>query len=96
MCGAGTIHCFCLVKKTGALQRCSVRGSGHIEEWRVDEVTDFLNNQDLRGPASVLNANGVNGHDLVNATFQELTSAVRLTPFAARKVLSARDAALAK
>ena len=42
-----------------------------------------------------MNASGVNGRDLLNTTLEELTGDIRLSVFAARKVLSARDAALA-
>ena len=66
-----------------------------LQEWRVDDVTDFLQARDLHGPAAALRANGVNGRDLLNATIAELTQDVRLSPFAARKVLSVRDGALA-
>ena len=41
--------------------------------------------------AAYLRDNGVNGQDLLELTSDSLTTDLRCTPFAARKVLSARD-----
>ena len=46
---------------------------------------------DLKGPAQVLRQNGVNGEDLSAFTLQALQKYLHLTPFAAAKVLKARD-----
>ncbi len=40
---------------------------------------------------SVLYANGVNGADMASLTEEILVKELRLTPFAARKVVQARD-----
>ncbi len=62
-----------------------------VRGWCVKDVTDFLRRQDLSGPASVLSGSAFNGHDLIATTEVELTQDLRLTPFAARKILRARD-----
>lgn len=62
--------------------------------WTVQELTTFLNSKDLLGPAAHLADNGVNGHDLLDMTLDTLTTDLRCTPFASRKVLRARDAFL--
>ena len=59
--------------------------------WTVEEVTSFLQSKDLVGPAAYMGDNGVDGQDLLSLTFETLTSDLRCTPFAARKVLCARD-----
>ena len=59
--------------------------------WSVRDVVAFLVGQDLEGPASVLQANGVSGADLVTMTAETMSRELRLSPFAARKVVSARD-----
>lgn len=60
--------------------------------WPVAGVVAFLENADLAGPAKVLFANGVNGQDLAEMTSDTLQNELRLSAFAARKVLRARDA----
>ena len=63
--------------------------------WGVDQLADFLTTKDLRGPAEVLRASGVAGADLLAwDTATELQVDLKLTPFAARKVLATRDAFL--
>ena len=62
----------------------------------VDQLAEFLAVRDLCGPAEAMRASGVAGADLLawgNAS--EVQVDVRLTPFAARKVLAARDEFLA-
>ena len=63
--------------------------------WTVARVVQYLEGEDLAGPARVIHANAVNGTDFLNLTFAVLTDELRMSPFAARKVLSARDAAVA-
>ena len=63
-----------------------------MHAWRVAGVVAFLERQDLHGPAALLYANGLDGHDLANTTMEELTTELRLSRFAAGKVLRARDA----
>ena len=65
-----------------------------MNAWSVDELVAFMEAKDLVGPAKVLQANGVNGPDLLTLSAQELVNDVKMTPFAARKVLQARDAFL--
>ena len=61
-----------------------------MESWRVADVVAFLTQQDLSGLAGVLSANGFNGHDLARTDIEELTQDLRLSRFAAQKVLRAR------
>ena len=65
-----------------------------MSQWSVNSVMSFAHGRDLAGPAAALFANGVNGADLLEATEDLLVKDVRLTPFAARKILAARDAFL--
>ena len=62
-----------------------------MSEWRVGDVVSFLTRKDLAGPASVMHANGVNGADLLDITKSTLEQDLRMSSFAARKVVSARD-----
>ena len=48
----------------------------------------------MEGPAASLFASGVSGGDLVDLTHEALVQDLRLSPFAAREVLAARNAAL--
>ena len=48
--------------------------------------------RDLAGPAKVLAESGVNGNDLLGLRLEVLTAELRLSTFAARKVVLARDA----
>ena len=66
-----------------------------MQRWTAAEVVSFLEQGDLCGPATHLFANGFNGADLVKATGLALMSDLRLTVFAANKVIAARDAFLA-
>ena len=59
--------------------------------WTCTELLTFLTKEDVQGPASVLFANGVNGEDLRTMTETTLVQELRLSPFAARKILRARD-----
>ena len=78
---------------------------GHIEDvpqtpeekmrsWCVKEVANFLRNADLEGPASTCEVNGVAGQDLFELSAIRFREELRLTPFAAEKVVSARNAFL--
>ena len=67
-----------------------------LSAWSVREVVAFLNAKDLEGPASVFQSNGVNGADLLAMTAESMVRDLRLSPFAGRKVASARDAYLAE
>ena len=63
-----------------------------MASWTVDGVIAFAKAQDLEGPAGALFANAVNGSDLLTMDLPTLVEDLRLTPWAARKVLHARDA----
>ena len=71
------------------------RPEASMATWTADDVKDFVQSRDLSGPAAVLFASGVNGSDLLALDEDSLVKDVRLTPFAARKVLAARDGFLA-
>ena len=60
--------------------------------WSVAELAHFLEQGDLHGPAKHLRTNGVRGADLLHMDAHALVSDVGLTKFAARRVLSVRDA----
>ena len=67
-----------------------------MASWGVDQLAEFLALRDLCGPAEAMRASGVAGVDfLAWNSAGEVQVDVRLTPFAARKVLAARDEFLA-
>ena len=57
----------------------------------MDEVKKFFTAHDLRGPAAVLAANGVRGRDLVNLKLEDFQEDMRLSAFATRRLLAARN-----
>ena len=63
-----------------------------MEAWSVAQLSDFLEQEDLHGPAKHLRANGVRGADLLRMNIQTLVADVGLTRFAAARVISVRDA----
>jgi len=67
---------------------------GAMAQWSANQVMLFLKERDLAGPASTLYTNGANGQDLLDMNMTVLTQELRLSSFAAKKVLCARDAAL--
>ena len=67
-----------------------------MQGWRVQDVVGFMKEADLHGPASVLFANGVDGRDLLDLDAHVLTTDLRISSFAARKILQARDVFLAE
>ena len=69
----------------------TVSPEAQMKGWSVKEVGDFLRGADLQGPASACEASGVDGRDLFAMEASTLREDVRLSPFAARKVLAARD-----
>ena len=62
-----------------------------MRTWTVNEVVSFLHSADLAGPAATFFANGVSGSDLASFTPEALVQGLKLTPFAADKVLAARS-----
>ena len=67
-----------------------------LRRWTVAEVVSFLKAHDLEGPSETLFANGVRGVDLVDMSEAVLTHEFRLSGFAARRVLAARNAFLSE
>ena len=63
-----------------------------MEAWSVAQLSDFLEQEDLHGPAKHLRANGVRGADLLRMNIETLVADVGLTRFAAARVISVRDA----
>ena len=59
--------------------------------WSVKDVVSFLKGADLEGPASTFFANGVSGRDFIDLVEEQLTADLRLSTFAAKKVLAARS-----
>ena len=63
-----------------------------MASWGVDQLAEFLALRDLCGPAEAFRASGVAGADLLAwSTAGEVQADLKITPFAARKVLAARD-----
>ena len=62
-----------------------------MQTWTVNEVVSFLHSADLAGPAATFFTNGVSGSDLAGFTLEALNQDLKLTKFAAGKVLAARD-----
>ena len=81
---------FAAVKKLAAPQQALGR-LDEMKTWSAKTVTGFLEQADLVGPAKLLFQSGVNGADLIEFRIQELVDDLRLSAFAARKVLKARD-----
>ena len=67
-----------------------------LRRWTVAEVVSFLKAHDLEGPSETLFSNGVRGADIIDMTEEVLTSELRLSRFAARRVVAARDAFLSE
>lgn len=66
-----------------------------LAAWTVHEVAVFYEGRDAAGIATVFQQNAVSGSDLASfATWQVLEAELRMTPFAAKKALTLRDAFL--
>ena len=61
-----------------------------MKSWTADEVVRFLTEKDLEGPARILFANGVRGRDLLQLSESVLKTDLKLSSFAAHRVLEAR------
>ena len=61
-----------------------------MKSWTADEVVRFLMEKDLEGPSRTLFANGVRGRDLFQLTVDSLKEDLKLSSFAAHRVLEAR------
>ena len=66
-----------------------------MRAWSVSETARFLQQADLEGPAEACRVSGVNGADLLDLSTERLCSEIRLTRFAAAKVVAARTSFLA-
>ena len=63
-----------------------------MRSWGVEEVGKFFNSMNACGIASVMQSNSVNGSDLLLfESAEQLVQDLRVTPFAARKVLALRN-----
>ena len=61
-------------------------------QWSVSDTVRFLQSMDLEGPAELCRMSGVNGADLLGFnTVDEMVQELRCTPFAAKKMLRARN-----
>lgn len=65
-----------------------------LEQLSVAELSRFLEERDLSGPAAHLATQGVNGKDFLNLTKEEFIQDVRVTPFVANKSMSVRESFL--
>ena len=65
-----------------------------MKAWCVQGVGNFLRHADLQGAAATCQANGVSGEDLFELCAARLRVDLKMTPFAARKVVQARNAFL--
>ena len=66
-----------------------------MQRWTTEDVVRFLAASDLDGPARTMVANGVRGRDLISLSHEELVNDLKLSRFAAGRVLQGRDAFLA-
>ena len=68
-----------------------------MASWSVDELAHFIEEQDAEALAGMLRNQSVNGADFQTfRTHEELAADMRLTPFAAKKLLRLRDAFLVR
>ena len=65
-----------------------------MEAWCVQDVGNLLRHADLQGPAARRQANNVSGEDPFELCAERLRDDLKMTPFAARKVVQARNAFL--
>ena len=66
-----------------------------MRRWLAKVVSSFLETADLEGPEATLYANGVSGKELYEFGVHGLVADLRLSVFAARKIIAARGAFLA-
>ena len=70
--------------------------SEQMARWNVGGTSSFLDSRDLLGASRICANNDVTGIDMLNMTQQSLTEEIGVSPFAARKILAARDSFLAE
>ena len=73
----------------GALSR-----EEQLRGWTVAEVVSFLKANDLEGPSETIFTNGVRGSDFLDMPVEVFTQDLRLSAFAARRIVAARSAFL--
>ena len=66
-----------------------------MRRWRAADVTAFLTAKDLAGPAEVLFKNGVAGKDFETMNTAIMKEDLRLSAFAADKIVAVRAEFLA-
>jgi len=62
-----------------------------IKQWTVADIVRFIKEADVEGPAKLCHDSCVCGEDLLQITEEALCTEVRLSRFAARKVIAARE-----
>ena len=77
--------------RPGASVRPAETPEEKMRGWSVEETVSFLRGCDLEGPAATCYTSAVAGADLLELTREELINDVKLTPFAAQKIVKARD-----
>ena len=62
-----------------------------MARWTCRNLHDYLEAHDMAGLAAQLHSQSVDGSDFLSLSQEELTQELRLTPFAAKKLLKARE-----
>ena len=65
-----------------------------MASWTCQKLREYLQAHDMEGLATHLHSQSVNGADFLTLTETQCVSELRLTPFAARKLLQERAAFL--
>ena len=84
------------VAPSASVARAAVAPRDAMAAWSVRELHDFLQDQDLAGPAAHLQSQGCSGGDFLSLTPRDFERDLKLTRFAARKLVAARDRFLAQ
>ena len=75
----------------GAAQRPPVSARTRMSSWSCQELQDYLHAHDMAGLADQLYAQSVNGADFLDLTEVEFVEELRISPFAAKKLIIARN-----
>ena len=81
-----------LYESSSSLPATVITASDRMAAFSVSETASWLESCDAMGLATIVRSNGVNGKDLL--TFdnaKDVEDDLRMTPFAARKLLALRD-----
>ena len=65
-----------------------------MRSWSVSDLSRFLEERDLVGPAGIFAKQGVNGTDFHDVAAEEFVNDLRVTPFVAKKLASVRSSFL--